>query len=40
MAKHTNSIKNLLPNGKETHSKVHIKGWSKRRNKDWDKENA
>ena len=31
MAKHPYSIKNPLPNGKETHSKVHIKSWSKRR---------
>ena len=30
MAKHTNSIKNPLPNGKKTYSKVHIKGWSER----------
>ena len=28
MAKHTNSIKNPLPNGKETHSKVYIKDWN------------
>ena len=28
MAKHPNSIKNPLPNGKETYSKVYIKGWN------------
>ena len=30
MAKHTNSIKNPLPNGRKTYSKIHIKGWSER----------
>lgn len=30
MAKHPYSIKNPLPNGRKTYSKVHIKGWSKR----------
>ena len=28
MAKHPNSIKNPLPNGKETNSKVYIEGWN------------
>ena len=28
MAKHPNSIKNPLPNGKETYSKVYIEGWN------------
>ena len=32
MAKHPNSIKNPLPNGRKTFSKVHIKGWRERRN--------
>ena len=29
MAKHPYSIKNPLPNGRKTYSKVHIKGWDK-----------